>query len=424
MSPPRNRRSPSPRDKRDRSPPRDRRHRSPPRRDARLSEAELARQRESQFDRDQRTVFVSQMYPRASLRQIWEFFSQIGTVTDIQVIEDSRTRRSKGLAFVELASREMVAAALSLTGHLLAGHPVQVQITPAERNKVTDEVGAQAVSAPRATNRLHVTELPPEVDEHDLIEFFKLFGEVESIEVPVDSFSKARQGFAYVSYANLSDAKEAAEELDGIKILGRGMRIQVLGEGGRERERGRDRDRDFRDRGPARGGSRRKGDHGDYLPELDEDGGLKLNAQSRVALMQRLQRSSLAGSDYGQPKDPRIAQQQAPIARAEFVPSTRTATPCVVLKNLFDPDEEYQRNPNFDMEIESDVRNEAEKFGGLLHIFVDRDSRGNVFLRYTDPDSARRAIDAFHGRFFSSRQISADFVSEATYDIRFPHSRR
>lgn len=50
-----------------------------------------------------------------------------------------------------------------------------------------------------------------------------------------------------------------------------------------------------------------------------------------------------------------------------------TPTPCLMLANMFDPAEET--NPNFHLEIQEDVQGECARFGQVLHIFVDANSK-------------------------------------------------
>jgi len=54
-------------------------------------------------------------------------FSQAGTVTDVNVIEDRDTGQSKGFAFVEMASSEEAEAAIAkLSGSSFEGRPLNV----------------------------------------------------------------------------------------------------------------------------------------------------------------------------------------------------------------------------------------------------------------------------------------------------------
>ena len=89
-------------------------------------------------------------------------------------------------------------------------------------------------------------------------------------------------------------------------------------------------------------------------------GGLLLNAKGRVSLMKRLQRDE---EKPPAPKAPPPAPTPAPV-----VPM-----PCLFLSNMFDPAEET--NPNFHVEIQEDVQGECGRFGQVLHLFVDPNSK-------------------------------------------------
>jgi RNA-binding protein 39 len=125
----------------------------------------------SQEERDQRTIFVMQLANRTRPRELGlfifylyfkniktfyicaeDFFSAVGTVRDVRIITDSKTRRSKGIAYVEFWEVEAVPLvcfsifiiylylfvcfqALGLNGQKLVGAPLVIQPTQAERNR-------------------------------------------------------------------------------------------------------------------------------------------------------------------------------------------------------------------------------------------------------------------------------------------------
>jgi len=76
---------------------------------------------------DDYTVFVSGIHPKVQDRDLFEFFSYVGQVEDIQVVKDPRTRKSKGLSYVEFREKDSVHKAVALTGQLICGYPVTVE---------------------------------------------------------------------------------------------------------------------------------------------------------------------------------------------------------------------------------------------------------------------------------------------------------
>lgn len=59
-------------------------------------------------ERDARTVFCMQLSSRIRSRDLEDFFSVVGKVNDVRIITDAKTRRSKGIAYVEFVDVESV----------------------------------------------------------------------------------------------------------------------------------------------------------------------------------------------------------------------------------------------------------------------------------------------------------------------------
>ncbi len=78
-----------------------RRERTPPEvREQREREKELQR-----LDKDTRTVFAYNLSLKADERDLFDFFSDAGTVIDIRIICDRNTKRSKGFAYIEFEDK-------------------------------------------------------------------------------------------------------------------------------------------------------------------------------------------------------------------------------------------------------------------------------------------------------------------------------
>ena len=54
-----------------------------------------------EIERDARTVFANQIPPKASDKELKEFFEKAGPVRELSVIRDKNTGRSKGIAYIE-----------------------------------------------------------------------------------------------------------------------------------------------------------------------------------------------------------------------------------------------------------------------------------------------------------------------------------
>jgi RNA-binding protein 39 len=71
-----------------------------------------------------------------------------------------------------------------------------------------------------------------------------------------------------------------------------------------------------------------------------------------------------------------------------------------------------ETEPDWDVEIGEDVRSEAEKYGRVSKLRVDKDSQGHVYIAFDSIESAERAIAALNGRLFAGNKVVASFVPE------------
>lgn len=160
-------------------------------------------------------MFVSAIHPKVKERELFEFFSQCGRVEDVRLIKDNKTKRSKGLAYIEFMSAEAVSTALSRHGQLLAGYPVTIQATQYPPTKST------SVQSSADSMRLYIGSLQYAVTEADLRPIFAAIGPLDSIEVHKDSATGVSKGFGFVQYSHKADADLAMATLQGLNVAGR-----------------------------------------------------------------------------------------------------------------------------------------------------------------------------------------------------------
>lgn len=337
---------------------------------------EEAAKADREANTDKYTVFVSQIHPKVDERDLFEFFSHVGRVEDIRLIRDQRTQKSKGLCYVEFHEKESVHKAVTLTGQLIGGYPISIVVCEDKSRPV------QPLVTPL---RLYVGQLHLNVSDGDLKPVFEAFGPLDFIDLHKDPVTGTSKGFGFVQFKNEADGKSALESLNGLEIAGQAIKVGIV-----------DQNNDTTNTGDAW--------------EADEN--VMLTAQSRAALMQKL------GRGAAPPAAP--AQAQQPAAAAMNIPMVQPTT-CIVIKNMFDP--KTETDADFDLDIKEDVEEEANKFGPIKHIFVDKNSQGYVYLRFDAVDAAEKLRSTFHGRWFASRQISAEFVIEQTYILKFPEAR-
>ncbi|KAF0462173.1 splicing factor, CC1-like protein [Gigaspora margarita] len=334
-------------------------------------------------ERDKRTVFVMQLAARLRTRELADFFSSAGKVRDAKIIADRISRRSKGVGYVEFYDEEAVPKALALTGQKLLGIPVIVQLTEAEKNRqarLAEQAASHATDI--AYHRLYVGSVHFNLTEDDLRQVFEPFGPLEFVNLHKDPETGRSRGFAFIQYKNPEDAKQALEKMNGFELAGRTIKVGLVTD--------------------KSNGMNLNLDDGDVA-------GLALNAQSRVELMQKLARdtdliapaSTPALSEVPRPVQPRV-----------------NPTRCVLLKNMFNPEEETESN--WAEELEEDVKGECVKYGAVVHISVDKESEGDIYMKFDNVASAKNAVNGLNGRWFGGNQIQAVFILDMFYNARFP----
>ncbi|KAK6023656.1 splicing factor, CC1-like family [Ostertagia ostertagi] len=378
-----------------RSPPPRNRLPGPERRDvmpftARNSPPRGAKLDMSAEERDQRTLFILQIARQTRPRDLEEFFSAVGSVRDVRIITDSRTGRSKGIAYVEFWEEESVPLGLALSGQKLLGAPLVIQRTCAERNRAANAtIGTSLGFGPAPSKgpcKLHVQQLHPNITESMLDGIFDAFGRVEKIEIVKDPAGNSL-GYGFVTFKLTEDGQKAMEQLNGFEIAGKPIKVSII-----------DEDED----------SIRQRSLDDVA---DEKQGLALGQGGRIQLMAKL----AEGTGIELPQ----AAQQALQQQAVDPTIPAIATQCFMLSNMFDPRTETR--PTWAVEVRDDVIEECYKNGGALHVYVDTASpQGNVYVKCPSVASAHKSVSALHGRWFSGKVITANYVPVSSYHELFP----
>lgn len=81
-----------------------------------------------------------------------------------------------------------------------------------------------------------------------------------------------------------------------------------------------------------------------------------------------------------------------------------------------------ETNPAWDVEIRDDVIEECNKHGGVLHVYVDKASNGNVYVKCPTIATAVASVNSLHGRWFAGRVITAAYVPLLNYHSLFPEA--
>ncbi|XP_025114772.1 RNA-binding protein 39-like isoform X1 [Pomacea canaliculata] len=374
-------------------------------------------------ERDARTVICMQLSARIRARDLEEFFSSVGKVSDVRLITDNKTRRSKGIAYVEFTDMQCVPLAMGLSGQKLLGVPILVQHSQAEKNRLSSAPALMHSKGPTSSGpmRLYVGSLHFNITEDMLKGIFEPFGKIDDIKLIRDHETGRSQGYGFITFHNTDDAKKALEQLNGFELAGRPMKVGHVTE--------------------------RTGAEGGGSSALDTDemdrAGIDLGATGRLQLMAKLaEGDDFSGTGFQIPHYAATALSQAgthalmggipgTLPNGQMVPANPLAsttappiaTQCFMLSNMFDSSSESRAN--WDQEIRDDVIDECNKHGGVLHIYVDKSSpQGNVYVKCPSIAAAVASVNSLHGRYFAGRVITAAYVPLPNYSTLFPDSVR
>lgn len=208
-----------------------------------------------------------------------------------------------------------------------------------------------------------LTEGLADISERSLRDMFR-FGEIDYVDLNKDPVTGVCRGFAYIKFRKGSDAKAAIKAMNGFEYQGKSLKVGEAPEGVRGRE--------------------------NYLPKSNDNDDasiFNINAQNRLALTQALTRDT-----YG------IQMQSLPSGMTPYA----TPSSCYLLiSNTFDPSTvNLIEEPEFYEEVSIDIREECEKFGKVEKLYLDRNSIGNIWVKFANNNvnAGNQIISAFKGR--------------------------
>ncbi|XP_018543173.1 RNA-binding protein 39 [Lates calcarifer] len=344
-----------------------------------------------------------------------EFFSAVGKVRDVRMISDRNSRRSKGIAYIEFVEANSVPLAIGLTGQRLLGVPIIVQASQAEKNRAA----AAANNLQKGTSgpmRLYVGSLHFNITEEMLRGIFEPFGRIESIQLMMDSETGRSKGYGFITFADAECAKKALEQLNGFELAGRPMKVGHVTERTDASTASSFLDSDELERtGIDLGTTGRL----QLMARLAEGTGLQIPpaAQQALQMSGAIAIGAMAAVSAAMNPALNINMNSA----ALNLPSQPLATHCFQLSNMFNPNSE--ETPGWEVDIQHDVIEECNKHGGVVHIYVDKNSpEGNVYVKCPSIPAAMAAVNALHGRYFAGKMITAAYVPLPTYHNLFPES--
>ncbi|XP_048415553.1 heterogeneous nuclear ribonucleoprotein D0 isoform X2 [Stegostoma tigrinum] len=163
-----------------------------------IAETEGAKIDASKTEEDEGKMFVGGLSWDTTKKDLKDYFSKFGEVVDCTLKLDPITGRSRGFGFVLFKEADSVDKVMEQKEHKLNG-------------KVIDPKKAKAMKK-EPVKKIFVGGLSPDTAEDKIREYFGAFGEVESIELPMDNKTNKRRGFCFITFKEEEPVKKILEK--------------------------------------------------------------------------------------------------------------------------------------------------------------------------------------------------------------------
>jgi RNA-binding protein Musashi len=134
-------------------------------------------------------LFVGGLSWQTTPEKLREYFGQFGNVTDVLVMKDPITQRSRGFGFITFSNPDAVDRVLTVPSHTLDGKKIDPKhATPKSKSKANK------------TKKIFVGGVSQETSADEVKAYFNQFGKVEEAVMLMDQQTKRHRGFGFVTF--------------------------------------------------------------------------------------------------------------------------------------------------------------------------------------------------------------------------------
>ncbi|XP_030376099.1 uncharacterized RNA-binding protein C660.15 isoform X2 [Scaptodrosophila lebanonensis] len=137
-------------------------------------------------------LFVGGLSWQTSSEKLKEYFNMFGTVTDVLIMKDPVTQRSRGFGFITFQEPCTVDKVLKVPIHTLDGKKIDPKhATPKNRPRQANK-----------TKKIFVGGVSQDTSAEEVKAYFNQFGVVEETVMLMDQQTKRHRGFGFVTFEN------------------------------------------------------------------------------------------------------------------------------------------------------------------------------------------------------------------------------
>ncbi|XP_010540373.1 PREDICTED: polyadenylate-binding protein 2-like [Tarenaya hassleriana] len=352
------------------------------------------------------SLYVGDLDPSVTDAQLFDLFSQVGSVISVRVCRDMNTRKSLGYGYVNFSNPQDAAKAMDI-----------LNFTPLNNKAIRIMFSHRDPSIRKSGfGNIFIKNLDKSIDNKAMYDTFSSFGNILSCKVATDSSGESK-GYGFVQFDNEESAQTAIDKLNGMLMNDKQVFVgRFLRRNDRENtsEGAKFNNVFVKNLSESTTDDDLKKVFGEYgsitsaVVMRNGDGKSKCfgfvnfgNADDAVRAVEALNGKKFDEKEWYVGKAQKKSEREQEL-RAKFEQSLKEAAEKVQRANL------YVKNLD-DSITEEKLKELFSEFGSVTSCKILRDpsgiSKGAGFVAFSTPEEASRAITEMNGKMVGSKPL-------------------